>query len=162
MVMNRCHFENSFAVGDFEIADLDNVAHGFTNINDTYRKKKERTFDCIAECYDQSAEEKRACVAHKCFGRVPVPTKKAQNAAQKRTGENTEACKLHNNSGDDKCDSDSCGNRRAKSVDTVGKVNRIDATVNNENRNEPEYNGGEKIFFKIDIADKRNVPNGVV
>ena len=60
---------------------VNNIAHSFANINNTDWKQYNRAFAHIAESYNHSAEEKRACIAHKCFGRIPIPAKKSQNTA---------------------------------------------------------------------------------
>jgi UDP-N-acetylglucosamine--N-acetylmuramyl-(pentapeptide) pyrophosphoryl-undecaprenol N-acetylglucosamine transferase len=42
------HFENTLAVGDLKVTDLDNIAHGLAHINDTEKQQQDRALDTVA------------------------------------------------------------------------------------------------------------------
>ena len=132
MVMNRSHFENSFSVSELKIAYLNNVAHRFTDIHDSYRQEKKRTLNRKAERRNYSSEEERARIAHKGFSGIPVPAKEAAHAAEKSGSNNSESRKLKKYRHNNKRNCYRSGNRGAESVYTVGKINRVNSTVNNE------------------------------
>ena len=134
MVMNRCHFEYALTVCDFKISYLDNITHSFTNINNTDWKKNNRTFAKITESYNHSAEEQRTCITHKGFSRIPIPAKKTENSAQKCACKNIKACKTLNITYNNKRNCNSSCYTRAKSVNTVCKINRIDTAIYNKQR----------------------------
>ena len=47
-MVNGRHFENTLAVGDLEVTDLDNIAHGLAHINDTEKQQQNRALDTVA------------------------------------------------------------------------------------------------------------------
>ena len=49
MVVNGRHFKHALAVGKLEIADLNNVAHSFANVNYADGEKQKRAFRAKAE-----------------------------------------------------------------------------------------------------------------
>lgn len=63
-------------MSDLEIAYLNNIAHRFTHINYANRQQQNRAFDCESKPGNNTADEKRAGVAHKNLGGIVIPAQK--------------------------------------------------------------------------------------
>ncbi len=122
MVVNRAHFEKALAVGELEVGHLQHNRAHLAEVNDTERQKQNRHIDRERESADDSAEEERACVAHKDLRGVEVPHKEAEAAARDRRRHKGHAHIADKARNEHKEQSDEEGYRGVETVDTVGEV----------------------------------------
>ena len=124
-MVDRAHFEQSFAVGELEVADLEHDREHLAEINDSERKKQDRHSERERESAYHSAEEKRARVAHKHLCRVEIPHKEPEAGAcycgaESRYPEVIQAARdEHYRHCREEC------YRAVKTVDTVGQINGV-------------------------------------
>ena len=84
MVMDRCHFEYTLAVSEFEICYLNNVRRALNNIDDAAEQENYRAVERICGCDNHSSEEHRARVPHKDLGGIVVPEEETYASADEQ------------------------------------------------------------------------------
>ena len=85
--MDRCHFENSFAMGCLEIADLDHNRKYFYQIDQSDQQNEQRHLKHISSSCHKSAKSQRSCISHKYLCRIYIKQKKSHKSAYYRTGD---------------------------------------------------------------------------
>ena len=86
-VVDRRHFEDTLAVGQFEINTLDDHRHGIPDVNDAEKEHQFRPVHDERQRRDQAAEKHAARVAHEHPGRIKVPDQEPGAGARRGAGE---------------------------------------------------------------------------
>ena len=88
MVVQGRHTENPLAVGELEIAHLNDIAHGFGDIDDPHQHQDQRNIQGKRHSAHRAPQEQGSGVPHEHLGGVEVIHQEAQQTSCQRPGEN--------------------------------------------------------------------------
>ena len=86
MVMEGRHFENAFSVGGLEISHLDDVGHGFRNINNPHRDEDQGHIHGKGQGRHRAAHEQASGVPHENLGGVVVIAEEGRQSPRQGGG----------------------------------------------------------------------------
>ncbi len=149
-MVDRAHLEKALAVGQLEIAHLQDDREHFAEIHNTERQQQNGHFGGEHQSADNAAEEERTGVAHEYLGRVEIPNEKAEARTGDRRAERskTETVERAGNEHDSHRHKE--GDGAVETVYSVGEVDSVDDADND--------NGGDDIVeeAEVNLAGKRN------
>ena len=133
MMMERGHFKHTFAVGELEVGDLDNIGEGFHQEDKAQRHKDKRHIIGKGHGGKCSAEEKGTRITHEDSCRIEIVEEKSYQPSEKRRGKYAQLRMPAGTIGhgdEEKKHGDGCAGSQA--VNPVGNIHGIDRTADNE------------------------------
>ena len=135
------HLEQTLAVGQLEVADLQDDGQGLADVDDADQDQDQGHIQCEGQAADHAAQEQGAGVAHEDLCRMPVVEQVSDQAAHQCGGNDCQIEAAHGHSGGGEEDHDGDGDGAAEAVDAVGQVHGI-VTAHHDEHGEDDVDNG--------------------
>ena len=136
MVVDGSHLKQPLAVGQLEVAHLQNHGHGFHDVHEAHHDQNQRHIQRKGQSADHTAQKQGAGIAHEDLGRMPVVAQVSDQTAQQRRRQNCQIPLAQRHSGGGEEHHHRQGHRAGQTVHTVGQVHRIVAAHHDEHGEE--------------------------
>ena len=132
-MVQRRHLEDALAVGQLEVAHLDDVGQRLADVDDAHQNQHQRHIVGKGQRRHRAAQKQRPGVAHEHLGGVVVIHQKAQQTAHQRAGEHAQLLKAgpyHRHHQEEQTHRH--GDAGAEAVQPVGDVHGVHGAGNDQ------------------------------